>query len=77
VKVASELARRGKRGRDVDALHSLGQFRGQQSRLHAFREAQLTFEARFVRGDLLVQPRVLDGDGGLAREKRQDLDLAL
>ena len=49
----------------------------QQRRLHALREPHLLLEALFVRADLFVQPRVLDRDGRLARQQRQDLDVAL
>ncbi len=54
-----------------------GQLRRQQRRLHALGELQLLLEPRLVRRDLLVEPRVLDRDGGLARQQRQDLDVAL
>ena len=77
VEVAAELARRLEPRRDVDALQALGQLGRQQRRLHALREADLLLEPHLVRADRLVEPRVLDRDRRLAREQRQDLDVAL
>ena len=49
----------------------------QQRRLHALGEPQLLLEPRFVGRHLLVEPRVLDGHRRLARQQREDLDVAL
>jgi hypothetical protein len=72
VKVAAQLARRGERHAELDPLHLLGQLGRKERGLDALGELELPLEARLVGGQRLIQPRVLDGDRGLAREQRQD-----
>ena len=77
VEIAAELARGRERRRHIDAFHPLGQLRRQQCRLDALGEAQFAVDASLVGRDRLVHAGVLDRDGGLAREHREDLDVAL
>ncbi len=49
----------------------------QERRLDALREAHFLLEPLLRRSNFFVQPGVLDRDGGLAGEQRQDLDVAL
>ena len=77
VEVAAELARRREPRGDVDALQPLRQLGRQQRRLDALREPDLLLEPDLVGADRLVEPRVLDRHGRLAREQREDLDVAL
>ena len=77
VKVAADFARGIERRGHFDASQSLRRLGRQQRDLDALGEAHFLFEPGFVGAQLLVEPRVLDRDGGLAREQRQDLDVPL
>ena len=61
----------------LDVLQPLRRSGGQERDLHPLREADFLLEPLLVGADLFVQPRVLDRDGGLAGQQRQDLDVAL
>ncbi len=77
MEVAAEFARGREPAGHVDAFQALRQFRGQQRRLHALREAHFLFEPFLVRDHRLVETRVLDRHRRVVGEKRQQLDVTL
>ena len=71
VDISPELVRRFESTRHVGVAYALRRLSGQKRKLNATRETKLLFDALFVATDFLIQTGVVDRDGSLAGQQRE------